>query len=310
MITAHFAKMNAIGSSSGAVMKKLLFAGIALAAMIGGPAMAADLGAPVYTYAPVASWTGFYIGGDIGWFDARQNATTTPYPFSGFGTPAVAGMGAAGLGNLPTVHTLDGKAALGGVHAGYNWQVGSLLYGLEGDVVWLNYHPSDAEAVFETLSPTPAPAFTMLVSAQNRWLASARGRLGWVVGPVLLYSTAGMAFSNSSYTATATGVVGPATPFLAGTGATISWYETKTGYVVGGGAEWMATPNWLVRAEYLHYGFDSTTSFLPLVFSATLGGCAQGACYWGINSSRMNIDTVRVGLSYKFDAPAASPARK
>ncbi len=56
----------------------------------------------------------------------------------------------------------------------------------------------------------------MLVSAQNRWLASARGRLGWVVGPVLLYSTAGMAFSNSSYTATATGVVGPATPFLAG----------------------------------------------------------------------------------------------
>lgn len=95
-----------------------------------------------------------------------------------------------------------------------------------------------------------------------------------------------------------------------GTGATISWYETKTGYVVGGGAEWMATPNWLVRAEYLHYGFDFTTSFLPLVFSATLGGCAQGACYWGINSSRMNIDTVRVGLSYKFDAPAASPARK
>ena len=291
-------------------MKKLLFAGIALAAMIGGPAMAADLGAPVYTYAPVASWTGFYIGGDVGWYDARQNATTTAYPFAGFGAPGVIGAGAAGLGNLPTAHTLDERGGLGGVHAGYNWQLGSWLYGLEGDVMWLNYHPSDVETVFETASATPAPAFSMLVSAQNRWLASARGRLGWIAGPLLLYGTGGFAFSNSSYTATATGLVGPATPFLAGAGATTSFYETKTGYVVGGGAEWMLTPNWLVRAEYLHYGFDSTTSYLPLVFSAALGGCALGACNWGVNSSRMNVDTVRVGLSYKFAAPAPSAARK
>ena len=90
-------------------------------------------------------------------------------------------------------------------------------------------------------------------------------------------------------------------------GATVTFWDTKTGYVVGGGAEWMLTPNWLLRAEYLHYGFDSSSS-LPLVFATATDACAPGACFWNVNSSRQNIDTVRVGLSYKFGAtaPAAS----
>jgi len=287
-------------------MKKLSFASLAFATLIAGPAVAADLGAPAYTRpAPFEPWTGFYIGGDVGWSDIRQNATTAGYPQPGFGGPPIVGAGVSGLGNLPTAHTLNGSGALGGAHLGYNWQVTNWLYGLEGDIMGLNYHPSDTETVFATLGGAPTPAFNMLVTAQNRWQASIRGRLGWVSGPLLLYGTAGMAFTNSSYTATA----GALPAVMQPVGATVTFWDTKTGYVVGGGAEWMLTPSWLLRAEYLHYGFDSSSSSsLPLVFATATDACAPGACFWNVNSSRQNIDTVRVGLSYKFGAtaPAAS----
>jgi len=56
-------------------MKKLLLTGVGLALLTGGPAMAADLAAPVYVQpAAVYSWSGCYIGGNIGDASARQNA--------------------------------------------------------------------------------------------------------------------------------------------------------------------------------------------------------------------------------------------
>jgi hypothetical protein len=67
----------------------------------------------------------------------------------------------------------------------------------------------------------------------------------------------------------------------------------------------MLSPNWLVRAEYLHYDFSGSSGTLPLVFAAPFGGCAPGSCNWAINSSDLAFDTGRVGLSYKF--PGTQP---
>jgi outer membrane immunogenic protein len=71
------------------MMRKLLLAGIAFAAVV-GPATAADLARPVYRRPvvvahPVYTWTGFYVGGNVGgsWGDARTdiagNATTVSF---------------------------------------------------------------------------------------------------------------------------------------------------------------------------------------------------------------------------------------
>ena len=279
-------------------MKKVSFSGIALAALIASSAMAADLRAPIYTQpAPVALWTGYYMGLDLGWSDVRQTATTTPYPQPGFGAVPIIGTGVTGFGLLSTNHPLNRSGFTGGVHVGYNLQQASWVYGLEADIMWLDYHQSDVETVFGTPVATLAPTFSMLVSARNQWLASGRGRLGWANGPWMLYATAGLAFTNSSYNATATAL--PAA-LLPGIGATTSLWEPKPGYVVGGGVEWMLTPNWLLRAEYLHYGFGSANSDLPLVFGAPFGACAPAACYWNVDSGSQYIETVRVGLSYKL----------
>src|SRR6516225_10388979 len=68
-------------------MRKLLLGGIALAALVAGPATAADLARPVYrrpvvVAAPVYTWTGFYVGGNVGyaWSHASLDDLSIPAP--------------------------------------------------------------------------------------------------------------------------------------------------------------------------------------------------------------------------------------
>jgi outer membrane immunogenic protein len=82
-------------------------------------------------------------------------------------------------------------------------------------------------------------------------------------------------------------------------GSTASFTNTRSGYAVGAGYEWMINPNWIARVEYLHYGFGSggNTFALPVSCGAVVTG---GSCGGNIASSNNNIDTVRAALSYKF----------
>ena len=300
----------------GTIMKKVLGA-IAILAAMPLAAQAADLPpapAPAYK-APVVvpevyGWTGFYIGADAGWWNADQSATTTAFPAPGFGAPAVIGGGFPGFGNLPTSHTLNGNGGFGGGYAGFNWQPAPwALVGVEGDVQWLRRSASDTENVLETFTAVPAPSFGMTYTASNNWLASARGRLGWVGGPFMLYGTGGAAFTQTNYTATAAGVVNTACCNLPGATASSSFSNDRVGWVAGAGVEWMAAPNWIVRAEYLHYNFGGASANLPFVYTPNFAGvanCNPGQCNWALNSSNLTIDTVRVGLSYKFGGPVVA----
>src|ERR1700682_645864 len=112
-------------------MKKLLLGSVAFAALIAGPAMAADLGVrPVYkspVVAPVIGWTGFYVGvnGGYAWNAGTQNhdATITS-DFPDIGDLAV---------TTPGQTTLNPRGGCGGVQFGYNWQMGNVVFGLEPD---------------------------------------------------------------------------------------------------------------------------------------------------------------------------------
>ena len=75
-----------------------------------------------------------------------------------------------------------------------------------------------------------------------------------------------------------------------------SFHQTKAGWVAGGGAEYMINPNWLLRAEYLYYKFDSG-NFSGAAPYVPVFGVAAPAFTWANN---YNIQVVRVGASYKF----------
>ena len=118
-------------------MKKLILGSVALAAMITDPAMAADMPvrAPsVYRApAPAWSWTGFYVGGEVGakWLDDRWTATSL---FDG-GGPLTGSPALPIDASSPRHYDITG-ARVGG-YVGYNWQFDSKwVAGIEADAAW------------------------------------------------------------------------------------------------------------------------------------------------------------------------------
>src|SRR5262249_1228620 len=123
---------------------------------------------------------------------------------------------------------------------------------------------------------------------------------GWTADHFLVYATGGAAWTNNSYTVTASGLVVPPSVDFAGLGSNTSFSDNRTGWVVGGGVEWMLSRNWLLRTVYLHYQVARSSTVLPLLVDAGASSCTPGQCNWAVKAGRLDIDTVRAGVSYKF----------
>ena len=259
-------------------MQKIFLAGVAL--LFSAPAFAADLAitpAPV----PVAypSWTGFYVGVHAGaaWQEISSGSFIDPN------------------GNLASGPVPGGSAlgAVGGFQAGYNWQFApAWVAGFEGDFSWTSLSDARGGA---TLSPAgvPVAGSSVTLNASTQWLASARAKLGFTgwFNNTMLYVTGGGAWANIEYNAAFVTAPTAVFPFNQ---ANTSQTTTKSGWVIGGGAEWMATPNILLRAEYLYYGIDSSNSLSAVAFP--LPAPIPVPVNWG----KETIQVFRVAGSYKF----------
>ena len=98
---------------------------------------------------------------------------------------------------------------------------------------------------------------------------------------------------NDSANAT-TSVVGPGC-----CGFPASFNSTRFGWVVGGGYEAILAPKWLLRGEYLHYGFNGLTGTVAPGVTTTPGMCNGFSCSATYTLSRLDINVVRLGLSYR-----------
>ncbi|RTE90782.1 porin family protein [Bradyrhizobium sp. LVM 105] len=184
------------------MMKRLVVGAAALvAAGWTASAEAADLNygqrAPYTVNQPLNaySWAGPYLGGNIGYeWGSVDNNPSKP---SGF---------------------------VGGVQAGYNFQNGPWVFGVEGDI--------QVSGADDTFAPW---------KFSNPWFGTLRGRAGYAFNNVLFYGTAGLAFGELR-------------------GQTFGWAESHTtaGWTIGGGAEVGLAPNWSAKLEYLY--IDLSTS--------------------------------------------------
>jgi outer membrane immunogenic protein len=244
-------------------------------------ASAADmpLKAPPPPPAPVSSWTGFYIGGNVGGDWQSSSATWAQ-------TNQVAG-------NVnPITAGTNHSALLGGVQGGYNFQFASTwVAGIEGDMSWTKA-TGQFNQPWTTMVPPlnlgPLGAFTSMSTTLD-WLASVRGRLGFLITPNLLaYGTGGAAWGKVDYAATASfATLGP------GYFASSAFSNTAGGWVAGGGLEWMVANHWLLRAEYLHYQLNSAQNA-----AAPAAGFPLFTSLFSWNN--MNVNVARGALSYKF----------
>lgn len=268
-------------------MKKFLVAASSLIAFA-APAFAADMRMPVKAPPPVVapfSWTGFYVGGNAGydWGRARINGTETA-PVPPFFAVDVAAVSAAAS---PRINT---SGFTGGGQVGYNWQMNSIVLGVEADAEAFNLR-GRATSTLPFPSTLPGgPAFppTSFFSVNSRvstdWLATFRGRVGWAIDTWLLYATGGAAVTNIGVNQTITLLP----PFVFNASST----TTRVGWTVGGGVEYMFARNWSVKAEYLYLNFGTVNSVG--VLTPPFAGFAYAS------STRLTANIARAGINYHF----------
>jgi outer membrane immunogenic protein len=279
---------------------------IASAMLLGsvGTAFAADmpLKAPPPPV-PVWTWTGFYVGGSVGgkWNDTNAYVfptgcflNTAPGTGCGGAAPGLSGVAANPIRSDST--RLDNSTFIAGGQAGYNWQSGRFVAGVEGDISWTGLN----QTRFTTKVMTPPLAGVMSHGEAMRedWIATIRGRVGFTVTPAfLVYATGGLAVANVQLVGSNSFLVTP--DVYAG-----NFDDTRAGWTVGGGGEWMFAPNWSVKAEYLCVDLGRVGVNEACLNTNICGSPPQpapGASYQADFHLREHI--ARVGVNYHFGGP-------
>jgi outer membrane immunogenic protein len=300
-------------------MKRILFGvGVAaIASTLGTSALAADLPlkAPPLPVA-VYNWTGFYVGGNLGYSWGRSSTTTSFFD-------ATSG---ALLSADARRFNMDG--GIGGVQAGYNWQRDKWLFGVEADI---QASGQRGDGLFAcgggALTPRAAlnsacvpghvgdttagdvAAFPVgdALSQKLQWFGTLRGRIGPTITPtVLLYVTGGLAYGEVKTFEAVNGVNitgqngtnnSTSTPVAAAFGST----STRVGWTVGGGIEGAIGGNWTAKLEYLYMDLGTVSaSFITPIL--TPAGSLLGIRY----SSHITDNILRVGVNYRFGGPVVA----
>ncbi|UVF20789.1 porin family protein [Microvirga terrae] len=185
-------------------MKKILLASVALFGFAGA-ASAADLPvrsappAPIVAAVPVFTWTGFYVGVNAGYgWNTNDSITVGGVRFD----------------------LDDDGGFVGGAQAGYNYQIGSFVVGLEGDIQYADFGGDDR---FDFNNDG------ILDGDFNNsdWFGTVRARAGVAFDRALIYATGGFAFADDA-----------------------------TGWTVGGGLEYAFTNNLSAKIEGLYVNLD------------------------------------------------------
>jgi len=176
---------------------------------------------------------------------------------------------------------------VGGAQIGYNWQIGSLVSGLEADVqsAGLKGEAGPVTAI-TNINGQPFVPSALTTSHELSWFGTVRGRLGVTITPdLLIYGTGGLAYGGIKATGAAN---------FPGDGGlfAVTTNTTKAGWTAGTGAEWMFARNWSAKLEYLHVDLGN-------VSAATFG--TQNIPPFGMKATWHNqYDIVRAGVNYHF----------
>jgi outer membrane immunogenic protein len=300
-------------------MKKLALS-VSVLVISAVSASAADL-APVYTkappieVAPACVWCGWYVGGNVGYAQSEPtsvNSSAAVVTNPGLLVPASSAAAAAAL--TTGIPIGSQKGIIGGGQFGYNFQSGRFVAGFEADIQGLSGRATGTSVTSVPVAGVPGGAANATLTATNsvNWLGTVRGRIGIAATPnLLIYGTGGLAYGGvNSSTGINEAFSGPAA--IGATGifpASGNFSETRVGWTVGAGGEWMFTSNWSAKLEYLHYDLGSANYGTSVSnFSVAPFNPVGQLLYTLGQSSSTNFrgDIVRVGLNYKFGGPVVA----
>src|SRR5262249_53135227 len=223
---------------------RLLLACAAVALIAGDPARAADI-PPVTQAAPVRSsaatpwnWTGLYLGGHVG---AALSTADFVDPF-----------GAALFGDQ-----VRSPGFIAGGQIGYNYQLGSMVFGLEADMSW------DGSDGTNTCFAVSGGIVSSNCRVRPDLYATLTGRLGYAAGRALLYAKGGAAWTHGTADISFNqNNFGPG--FTTAAFNSSSSFDA-TGWTAGGGVEYALTPGWSSKLEYDYLDFGGRNVATPYV---------------------------------------------
>ena len=270
------------------MIRRILLASAGAMALTGA-AHAADLTPPPPPPPPPPVWTGFYVGLNAGyeWNATRNVEFLTAPTFPG------ATLFAATANGLASSFS---NGFIGGAQIGYNYQFNpTFVAGLEADFDGIASSNGEGSRTNVLAFPAAFLATTLDADKKVDYLGTVRGRVGFLATPtLLLYVDGGLAYGGVNLNDRALGFVAPFTfPVFAGFSNTS---DTRVGWTVGGGFEWMFLPNWSAKVEYQYYDLGSVTLSGPFAFNLaplTVGVTQERA--------RFNGNVVRVGINYHFN---------
>ena len=299
-------------------MQKTAPAAALALALVGGTAFSADLPARMVLPAPPAlpiaetfAWQGFYAGLNAGgaWnSNATANLLSTPV----FVAPGVGEEPWAASSSMASARTLatQGAGFIGGGQIGYNWQVNeSFVLGMEADIQGIA--DSANSGTNTSLLPTPTAGLNFLtVSSASKgldYLGTVRGRVGYLLTPTLLaFASGGFAYggvtAKTGFFQTVPNDQPPSYQFLAANNSSFS--NTRAGWTVGGGAEWLFCPNWSVKLEYLYYDLGNANYPVGITTDRNFGDILLVSNTRA--STRFDGHVARLGVNYHFDWAAPS----
>jgi outer membrane immunogenic protein len=268
-------------------MKKTLIAAAVL--MCAGGAYAADMPLKAPSAAPPApTWTGWYVGINGGGAWGSDNPTAVDVGpdsfFAGGNVPAVQ------AGGSQTVRMSGGLA---GGQAGFLYQAGQAIFGLEAGFDWSGLQGSRVTG--PTVYPvTPGSTFTWNSQGKQEGLFTFLGRVGINAGTWYPYLTGGVAVTHLSHTATYIDTFYPSV-------STNAFSKDVAGGAVGGGVELRLADHWLLRGEYLYMQFDNVGGNGLIACTAGFGACVGSGFQTTFRfNSKFNESVGRAALSYKF----------
>jgi opacity protein-like surface antigen len=220
---------------------------------IGGPERTAGVLPAFYTkaVAPISyHWAGAYAGANFGGAFSSGEHVLTP---------------------VGTDRT-NPAGALGGLQFGYNYLLApAWLVGIEGELGWTS---AQGKANFVD----PAGTASLSITSDHNWYDTVSGRLGYVMGPLMLYAKGGAAWMNADYRMEVN----------SGLDGVTQANTTRSGWVAGGGLEYMLGSNWSAKLEYAHLAFgNKTLNFVnPFGNSVTV---------------ESGVNQVKAGLNYHLE---------
>jgi outer membrane immunogenic protein len=245
--------------------------------------------------AAAPSWTGFYVGLGLGGRWDEVTGSVLGATNNGGNIFCTAGT----VGNCNNT-SLDSSAFRVSGYLGYNWQFAPLwVAGIEGDFGWADNKSTLNGAIYPGgnfpfyITGRPGDVFTF----KSDWDAGLRGRLGYLINPsLLLFATGGvewMQIKTDSQCGSLSDCLPGVFAFLFAP-QDIGHTTTMTGWTIGGGLEWMWTPEWLLRAEYRYADFGTAT------FTDTRTNIGFGITQVATYSVDVRTHTALFGIARKF----------